>query len=367
MATKQCASCPGDADAWAMSGETARVAVAWRLLGLSILMIAVSVALVATNGCLMTHHRFPYPAVLVLTNVGCCSSLAGVLRVCVPTLFPSLADRRDLPQINFRLVCYDVLPICLMSAASLVASNLAYEYLSVAFMQMLKETGIVYVYLMSAMLGSEQLSCAQLQAVILAVTFAMMSVQGELRFSAVGLAIHALGTAFESMRVALLGKFLSGKRWDVFTSVLVTSPVSVAVLICVLGIVAFLPASSALQFLAIPTRAKLQENWVLLFVGGGLSFSLQIIVVALVKHSSAMTFVYVQLFRDIFVVLMSAFLLHDTVTNLQCVSFALQLGAVLAWSLVKMYPAAFHGRDLTAGLVHLAASMCETSGRKHIV
>ena len=74
-------------------------------------------------------------------------------------------------------------------AVSVVASNAAYEYCSVAFTQMLKESSPALAYLMLWMHGIERFNGIQLLMVAGSVCGAFLTVKGELRFSPTGFAL----------------------------------------------------------------------------------------------------------------------------------------------------------------------------------
>mmetsp|Transcript_98851 Transcript_98851/g.276828 ORF Transcript_98851/g.276828 Transcript_98851/m.276828 type:complete len:371 (+) Transcript_98851:76-1188(+) len=358
MASRQCQGSPL---ALLAAGAVAFEEKLWfeagvRVAGLGLLLITLSTLLIATNGHLMSHHRFPFPASVIFLNMCFCSSVAGALRVSLPSLFPSLTDMERGSEIGPRLVFQTVLPICLFSTMSLVCSNFVYEFLSIAFMQMVKETGIVVVFVLSIVLGTEHFSWARFQTVILAVGFAFLSVHGEMNFSSTGFALQVLGIIFESLRVASLGALLQGKRWDVMTYMLVFSPVSATLIGCTVAFSHLLPFVAVPSFLEIPTSAAIHEHWPLLLASCCLSFGLQVVVAVLIKRSSAMTYMFCQLIKDVVAVLMSAFLLHEGLSTLQCVSFSLQLATVATWSIIGMYPVAFRGRGLFSGLAALASS-----------
>merc|ERR1719188_1982343 len=127
-------------------------------LALGALTVSLSVTQITFNSFLMKDGRFPYAAVLVFTHMGFCSVLTVVLRFASPTLFPSLTHPDQQVRIKLPCLVRMALPLSLAFAGHLVGSNMAYRHLSVAFLQMMKETNLVLVYVFAVCAAQECLS-----------------------------------------------------------------------------------------------------------------------------------------------------------------------------------------------------------------
>merc|ERR1719329_596558 len=125
---------------------------------LGLCYVACSSALIAYNKFLMDMERFPYAICLVLLHAIFCSTLAGVLYLAKPALFPSLSDPSRRVVVDSSLYLTGALPIAVFFSAQLVLSNTAYLHSSVAFLQMMKEANLVLVYVFSLAAAMERFS-----------------------------------------------------------------------------------------------------------------------------------------------------------------------------------------------------------------
>merc|ERR1719454_1874968 len=96
----------------------------------------------------MRPYRFPHAIPLVLTHMIVCTVLTLLLRMVTPSLFPSLTDPDTRIEVDRKFMLKGVLPIGACFASSLVLGNMAYSYLGVAFIQMIKESNLVWVYIL---------------------------------------------------------------------------------------------------------------------------------------------------------------------------------------------------------------------------
>ncbi|CAE7459818.1 unnamed protein product [Symbiodinium natans] len=170
---------------------------------------------------------FPYPFVLVTAHCFCCSFFAGILLLCKPSLFPALTDPDRMVDISLQYCLREILPIAACFAISLVTSNMAYKYCTVAFLQMMKESNIVTIYLMSVAAGIEHFSLAQSVILIAMVCATWTCIQGELHFSLFGLLLQASSSLAEAAKTIFQCLALahgSGKRLDPLSAVLVIMP-----------------------------------------------------------------------------------------------------------------------------------------------
>jgi len=114
---------------------------------MAILYIVNSSGLIAYNKFLMSEGRFPFSIALVMCHMLVCSIFSGTLYCVRPDLFPALHNK-DNAQ-NIRKFMYWILPISVAFAGTLVLSNQAYLYCSLAFLQMMKEGNLILVYVAS--------------------------------------------------------------------------------------------------------------------------------------------------------------------------------------------------------------------------
>merc|ERR1712072_1023689 len=120
----------------------------------SLLYIINSAALISFNSYLMQEGRFPYSIVLVTMHMTTCSVMSLITYLIFPSWYPSLSESDPVIRSQNLKKAYKVLfPIAFAFAGTLVLSNEAYKHLSVAFLQMMKESNVILVYSMSLLLG----------------------------------------------------------------------------------------------------------------------------------------------------------------------------------------------------------------------
>eukprot|EP00392_Amoebophrya_sp_AT5.2_P014718 g14879.t1 len=142
----------------AAGGAAASAGAVLPLLFASLCYVGCSTGLIAFNKFLVHEDRFPFAITLVLLHMSCSFFICLGLFFVKPDWFPSLqAFTEDLlVSRRFQIVFATVLPISLFFAGTLVLSNMAYLYCSLAFLQMMKEGNLALVYLGSLLLGLEK-------------------------------------------------------------------------------------------------------------------------------------------------------------------------------------------------------------------
>eukprot|EP00913_Durusdinium_trenchii_P018184 g17085.t1 len=167
---------------------------------LPIIVICTSTALIRSNQYLMQKDHFPYPFFLVILHCIFCSTFAALLLLMRPSLFPALTDPEKKVQLSMRYYVLSILPIALFFAFSLVLSNMAYKYCSVAFLQMIKEGNIICIYVMAVCAGIESYSHTKVAILVVMVAATWSCVEGELNFSFLGFMVQATGGLCEAAK-----------------------------------------------------------------------------------------------------------------------------------------------------------------------
>ncbi len=139
------------------------------------------------NKLLLTTWGFSYP--FFLTTWHCVLS----------TIFTQILSRTTnlLPAVNEGKVSANdfvrkIIPVSFLFAYGLVAGNIAYQYISLSYIQMVKAITPVPLLLLSFAFGREKPSLAQLLIVVVVSSGVMLSSIGELKFSWIGFGIQVL-------------------------------------------------------------------------------------------------------------------------------------------------------------------------------
>jgi len=310
---------------------------------LGLVYIGTSTALIAYNKYLINADRFPFSVTLVLIHAVFSSCLSAVVFLLKPSLFPSLTDPERKVDVDRGLILKGALPIAFFFAGQLVLSNTAYLHSSVAFLQMMKESNLVLVYIFSLAAALERFNWRNawlLMAVLAATT---MTIHGELHFSFTGFMFQGTSQLFESIKIVLQAMLLSshGRKLDALTYVLLVMPLCAMILGAGLLVLIYVWPS---MHLMTPTMADLFIWWPHLLANGFVAFALNVVVALFVKHSSAVSFILAGITKDAMIVLSGVAFLSEVISIMQGVGFALQLAFILVYTLMKTFPAKFeHG------------------------
>lgn len=300
--------------------------------------IGASSALIAYNKYLIDHDRFPFAVPLVLMHAAFCSLASAALFVLRPSLFPSLTDPDRKVVVDRDLICKGAVPIGFFFAGQLVLSNTAYLHSSVSFLQMLKEANLALVYLLSLAFALEKFNWWSARMLLLVAIFTGMTIHGELNFSMKGFIIQGTSQCFECFKIVLQAMLLSsaGRKLDALTYVMLVMPICFMVLLTLLGVLHLVGPGQ--DILRTPHWADLVAWWPHLAANTLLAFTLNVVIALFVKQSSAIAFLLAGIVKDAMIVISAAVFLRETITPLQAVGFALQLGTITVYSLVKTFP-----------------------------
>merc|ERR1719203_2027590 len=255
-----------------------------------------------------------------------CSLLCCCLLYLVnPSAFPGMkaAEGKRLELLKW------FAPIGLTFAISLYASNKAYLYANVTFLQFMKEANVIISFLISVAVGLQVLNRVRLANIVWIVAFSAACVEGELNFVWLGFVIQLVSQLAECARVVLGECVLSGSSFklDPLTYTLFAAPTCLVVLL--VGNIFIWDAQ------IVPRAMQL---WYLLLPNASLAFILNLLVATLIKEVSAVGFILAGVTKDIVLVAISSVLFGEVVTQQQAVCFSFVLAGILFWSLMKAMP-----------------------------
>lgn len=259
-------------------------------------------------------------------HMACSLVLCSVLYAFKPESFPGMAATAGRKGELLRWF----LPIGLAFAISLYASNAAYSYSNVAFLQFMKEGNAIICFLISCAVGLQVMNRVRLAVIFWIVACSALSVGNELHFVFLGFAIQLVSQVGECCRVVLGECVLggSGLKLDPLTYTMFAAPTCLAVLL--VGNIFTWEGE-------IWNRAV--QNWHLLLPNASLAFVLNVTVATIIKEVSAVGFILTGVVKDIVLVSVSALFFNEQVTRLQALGFSMTLVGILFWSLLKAVPA----------------------------
>eukprot|EP00928_Gymnodinium_smaydae_P062831 TRINITY_DN4659_c0_g3_i1.p1 TRINITY_DN4659_c0_g3~~TRINITY_DN4659_c0_g3_i1.p1 ORF type:complete len:354 (-),score=56.91 TRINITY_DN4659_c0_g3_i1:353-1414(-) len=323
--------------------------------------IFVSYLLIAYNKYLMTDGGFPYAAALGVIHGVTCSSLAAITFLICPSLFTTLMDKEKRQAINMKFMVQSMLPICAAFSVEIILSNQAYKYLSLAFLQMLKEFNVVIVYLMALAVAMERFSLTNLKLIVMICLASLGTLRGELHFTMIGFVIQMLCCIAGSLKITLQGVLLSsaGMKFDALSYMLLVMPV------CALIQASFLGASSlvtpgGMDWMPVPSTQLILSKWHVLLPNALLAFVLNLIAVMFIKASSSVTYVLAGIVKDMVIVLGGVLVMGDEVSALQAWSFVAQLCLLMLWSAAKMNATMFED-GVVPGMLKLGQNLAPSA------
>lgn len=309
--------------------------------------IASSACLINFNKWLLNEDRFPYPLYLVLYHSILTTLLALILFLFSPSLFPSVTRAGPATAlVTRRWMLWSGMPIAFFFSAQLVLSNTSYMHSSVAFLQMMKESNMVFVYILSLLFALEVFSLSSVQVLVALFAATLMTVHGELSFSAIGFRIQATSQVFESIKVTLQGYLLSGEgKMDAMSYALLIMPLCGMLLSFALVVLEvlnrFVPELLGMH-LQLPAAGRIHQWWPQLLLNGAVAFMLNVVTALFLRRGSPVAFVMAGMLKDMCIVLTSVFLMSEKISRMQACGFALQLLLILAYAVVKRHPERFH-------------------------
>lgn len=151
------------------------------------------------NKVLLTTMDLKYPWFLTSFQLVLATLLTQLLSV-TTTLLPAVQQG----VMDVDLYMHRVLPLSVCFALALVSGNIAYGYISLAYIQMIKALTPLVLILFSCCIGLERLSSLQLLIVVLVGGGVLLCSIGESRFSGLGFAVQVAAVSADCMRMLLL-------------------------------------------------------------------------------------------------------------------------------------------------------------------
>lgn len=291
------------------------------------LYVLTSASLISFNKFLL--GKFPHVLVLTVTHMFVSSVMSLILYVTAPGLFPSIEEVRNGGR--HLEVAKLFIPLGACFACALAASNEAYLYCTVPFLQFMKESNIAIVFLIACAYGLESFDRVRGLLVVWILLGSWMCVKGDLSFSLIGFAIQALSQVAECTKNVLGQCIMSGKdgsvKLDPFSYTLFMSPVCLSILLAALA------CQWDPMFLL-----DIKANWYLLIPNALLAFCLNVIIAIVISQCSAVGFILAGITKDIVIVLASSHLFAVQVGPLQYFSFSITLAGCFTWSMYKVAP-----------------------------
>jgi len=291
---------------------------------------ALCIAYIMVSACLINFNKFllqkfPFPWELTALHMSFCSLMSLLLYGVAPGLFPAMerVQGRKMQLLKF------FLPLGAFFATALYASNKAYLYCTVAFLQFMKESNVVLVFLLCCAVGLQRMDRVKAVVVVWILAGSWMCIHGEINFTMIGFTIQAI-SQFAECSKNVMGEFLMSStdfKLDPLTYTMFMAPVSLL----------FLSMGVAWTWDPAVVAAA-QANWHYLLPNACLAYGLNLIIAMVLKNCSAMGFILAGMVKDIVIVVVSSHLFGDYIAGMQYFGFAVTLAGCGCWSLLKLMP-----------------------------
>lgn len=298
--------------------------------------ICFSGGLIKYNQFLMSDGNFPFTVNLTLGHSGTGFIFLFVCRAVKPALFPSLQNPEMRQTFGVGYLCKSVGPIAACFSASLVLSNLAYKYCSVAFLQMMKEGNVMIVYVLSLACGSESFDGVRARILLCILFSTSMAVEGEMSFDLEGFSIQAGSQLCECAKVVMQAALLcaaSRPKLDPLTFSLFLQLAT----FCCIGVVLILTMTVA-PFTETASRADYVAWWPHLLLNASVALGLNTSIAFFVSNTSGIAAILLGIVKDIFIVFIDVVISGTPVSPLQIAAFSLQTCFLCAYSMFKLFP-----------------------------
>ena len=212
-----------------------------------------------------------------------------------------------------------ILPVGLCAAVSMACGNLAYLYISVPLIQMLKAVTPVVTMLSLFAVKLEKLSHKLVVSILLLSVGSAVACYGAVKWSWLGFAFMIMSVFAQSTRMVYAQFLLSNIKLSVFDGLYYFSPTTLFFM-CTFIVGFELPAlmkAEGLPFLIANAR------W--LAVCGTAGFGLNFVIYGVVKTSGSLTLNMLVILDNIIVVLFSYFFLNQHVSFLQACGYGIAM------------------------------------------
>lgn len=252
-----------------------------------------------SNKWLMHPKRFPFPVILTCCHMAV-SALVGALAV--------KSGMISKQQLSWKMWAKFCLPVGALSASALFFGNIAFLYMTVSFMQMLRANLPLLVFVVGCLFATEVFKISSFANMIVIASGVALASYGEVGFSASGVLCMFSGMCCEAVRLTLVQTLL--QRQDLHMSPLSTlyyiMPIS---LVCLLPLVCISEAR-ALQDCAFLTFNSLPAFLANICVAVALNLSSYV----MVGTMSALTMKLAAVVKDIGLVAISCIMFGDILT-----------------------------------------------------
>lgn len=299
---------------------------ALRTILISTVYIVLSGGQIYFNKYLVNRKRFPHAMVLCTIHMMACWIFSNLAYFLKPSLLPGMQMIEGRRWELFKWF----IPIGMCFAIMVYCSNMAYLYCNVAFLQFMKESNLFIVFLLSCIVGLQNLNRQRLVVISWVVIGSSFCVSGEVHFAFIGFIAQLIAQIAECTRAVMAECILSKKNMDIdpLTYNRYMAPICLVTLI--IGDIVVWKEG---------TIADLKEWYPLIIPNAILAFSLNLVVAILIQKTSAVSFIISGVIKDMLIVIISSFVFEEEfITVRQWICFCVIITGCCFWGLMRIVP-----------------------------
>lgn len=283
--------------------------------------IATSSGVILFNKWLLATTNFRFPLFLTTWHMTFAAAMTQLM-----ARYTTLLDSRHNVPMDFDTYKRAILPIVVFFSLSLIGGNLAYLYLSVSFIQMLKASTSVVTLLATWAFKIVPPNFNVLGNVAVIVLGVVIASLGEIKFHLLGFLFQACGIIFEALRLVMVQRLLSSPEFkmDPMVSLYYYAPACALINGALMAIVE-VPRMKLADFASVGAP--------LFLVNAIVAFLLNVSTVLLIGKTSAVVLTMSGILKDILLVISSMLLFRDPVTGQQFVGYSIALGGLVYYKL----------------------------------
>ncbi|TFK21140.1 TPT-domain-containing protein [Coprinopsis marcescibilis] len=276
--------------------------------------IVLSSSVIIYNNHVYNELKFEYPVFLVTFHLAFAAVGTRILQRTT-----HLLDAANDIHMSKDMFMRSILPIGLLFSGSLILSNTAYLYLSVAYIQMLKAFTPVAILLISWTFRLQEPNRKLALIVVMISLGVALASQGELNFDMFGFLTQAAAVGFESSRLVMIQILLHNLKMDPLVSLHYYAPV------CAVITAFFIPFTEGWA----PFYALKNLGAAILISNASVAFLLNVAAVFLVGAASGLVLTLAGVFKDILLITGSVLLFGSTVTPTQVFGYSIALAGLV--------------------------------------
>lgn len=228
-----------------------------------------------------------------------------------------------------------ILPLGAATALSLASANVAYFYLSLSFIQMLKAFAPVVTYFTLVAFGLDRFSSRIMSALSVVMLGCFVASWGEAHVTIFGMLCMLVAEVAEAFRSVGVQYLIANKRFSLFSGMYYFSP---ATLVFLMGLSLLFETEEL--FKSRENLHTLYKYWYLFMICATFGFAVNYVCLGVVKHAGSLMVKTMSQLKNVFVIAAATFLYGDKVSTLEICGYAVAVIGFIGFNHAKALDAA---------------------------